>query len=243
MNANDTEELYDALEKSGYTVVITGAGISIAAGGVTYSGMHAPGRSGAASLRSGDPSEMYPFFYSSFLKSMFEHGPTYAHRALAELESMGKVQGIITTNVDCMHTMAGSVNVAEIQGSFQINVCTGCQSVVRGYEIWRDGMPSCPKCGKTLLPYNIYSHAGLLHSDLRKAQQWMSKADLIIIVGATGCYTHMYWGYKKTGAKIVQINPGRTYFDGVADVNIKMESDPAFEDLMRRYKEDESGTV
>ncbi|MCD8205991.1 MAG: NAD-dependent protein deacetylase [Clostridia bacterium] len=238
MKGDEIEKLYAAMERSGRTVVITGAGISIAAGGVTYSGMHSPSRSGVGSVRSGDPSQMYPFFYNSFLKSMFEHGPTNAHRALARLEQMGKVHGIITTNVDCMHTMAGSKNVAEIQGSFQINVCTGCASVTRGYDIWSGGvMPTCPKCGKYLLPYNIYSHAGLLDSDLRKAQGWISGADLVIIIGATGCYTHMYWGYKKRDAEIVQINPSRTYFDGVASLNIRRESDPVFCELMELYEE------
>ncbi|MBQ6274378.1 MAG: hypothetical protein IJK63_09170, partial [Oscillospiraceae bacterium] len=43
------------------------------------------------------------------------------HRKLAQLESVGKLQGIITTNIDCLHSIAGSENVAEIQGSFAKN--------------------------------------------------------------------------------------------------------------------------
>ncbi len=230
--SEEIEELYDALEKSDYTLAITGAGISIAAGGVTYSGMAQ--RSGGGGMLSGDPQQMYQAYWRSFLSSMFEHGPTYAHKSLARLEKMGLMQGIITTNVDCMHTMAGSKNVAEIQGSFQVNVCTKCGKTTYGYEIWNHGkMPSCPYCGGMLLPYNMYSHAGLLDSELKKAQDWMKQAKLIIIIGATGCYTHMYWDYMRPGTKIIQINPGRTYFDQVADLNIRMESDPAFEELMK----------
>ncbi len=226
------EELYESLEKSSYTVAITGAGISIAAGGVTYSGM--AGRSRGRGMRSNDPDELYQTYYATFLQSMFEHGPTYAHKALAQLEQMGKMQGIITTNVDCMHTMAGSRNVAEIQGSFQYNVCTGCGRVTHGYEIWNEGhMPSCAYCGSMLLPYNMYSHAGILDSELKKAQQYISMAHLILIIGATGCYTHMYWDYKQRDAKIIQINPGRTYFDRVCDLNIRDGSDPVFEALMK----------
>ncbi len=226
------DELYESLEKSNYTVAITGAGISIAAGGVTYSGM--AGRSRGRGMRSDDPDDLYQTYYATFLKSMFEHGPTYAHKALARLEEMGKMQGIITTNVDCLHTMAGSKNVAEIQGSFQVNVCTNCGKYTYGYEIWNHGhMPDCPYCGHMLLPYNMYSHAGILNSELRKAQQWISQADLILIIGATGCYTHMYWDYKKRNAKIIQINPGHTYFDQVSDLNIREGSDPVFESLMK----------
>ncbi len=225
------EELYSALEQSDFTVAITGAGISIAAGGVTYSGMR--GSSGGG-FRSGNPEQMYQSFYNTFLRSMFEHGPTKAHKALAALEAEGKMQGIITTNVDCLHTMAGSKNVAEIQGSFQVNVCTSCGRTTYGYEIWNEGkMPSCPYCGGMLLPYNIYSHAGLLEPELEKAQNWMRKADLILVIGATGCYTHMYWNYKKRNSTVIQINPGRTWFDQVAWLNIQEGSDPAFEELMK----------
>ncbi len=225
-------KLYHALEESNYTLAISGAGISIAAGGVTYAGMGQ--RSGAGNMLSGDPDKMYAAYYRSFLGSMFEHGPTYAHKALARLEKMGKMQGIITTNVDCMHTMAGSENVAEIQGSFQVNVCSKCGKTTYGYEIWNHGkMPSCPHCGGMLLPYNMYSHAGLLQPELQKAQDWMKHAELVLVIGATGCYTHMYWDYMKPGTKIIQINPGRTYFDSAADLNIRQESDPVFENLMK----------
>ncbi len=228
------QELADALNNSEFSVAITGAGISIAAGGVTYSGMRSRSGFGGGDMMSGDPEKMYQAFYRSFLSSMFEHGPTYAHKALATLEAEGKMQGIITTNVDCMHTMAGSKNVAEIQGSFQVNVCTNCGQITYGYDIWNhEKMPTCEKCGGMLLPYNIYSHAGLLEPELRKAQEWMSQADLILIIGASGCYTHMYWDYKKRDAEIAQINPKRTYFDSVSDINIRCDADSAFEALMK----------
>ncbi len=232
-------ELKKALDESHYTVTITGAGISVAAGGVTYSGMAKAGaRTG---MRSGDPNELYKYFYNAFLGSMFEHGPTEAHKALARLEEMGKMQGIITTNVDCMHTMAGSRNVAEIQGSFQVNVCPHCYKTQYGYEIWREGrMPQCEHCGNYLLPYNIYSHAGILDTELYKAQNYMKKADLVLIIGANGCYTHLYWYYMKHGTKIIQINPSRTYFDSVACLNIREEADPVFIELMRLYDEEKS---
>ncbi len=233
MREDQIKEFAHALDKSKFSVAITGAGISIAAGGVTYSGMHS--RSGfGGGMRSGDPDKMYESFWQSFLRPLFEHGPTVAHKALAELEHIGKMQGVITTNVDCMHTAAGSQNVAEIQGSFQTNVCTGCGQWTYGYDIWNHGkMPTCSNCGAMLLPYNIYSHAGLLEPELKKAQEWMTQADLIIIIGASGCYTHMYWDYKKPDAQIIQVNPKRTYFNSVASLNIKSDADPVFEEVMK----------
>ncbi|MCD8378943.1 MAG: hypothetical protein LUC95_01150 [Lachnospiraceae bacterium] len=51
------------------------------------------------------------------IETMFSCQPSFAHYALEDLEKEGKLTGIVTTNVDCMHTIAGSENVAEIQGS------------------------------------------------------------------------------------------------------------------------------
>ncbi len=82
---------------------------------------------------------------------MFHYHPSYAHYALRDLEEQGKLIGIITTNVDCMHTIAGSKNVAEIQGSLQINYCSGCGQYYEGYEIWNgDELPTCEVCGKAI---------------------------------------------------------------------------------------------
>ncbi len=227
-------QLYHALDDSDFTVAITGAGISIAAGGVTMNGMMKSMRGGGGGMRSGDPDAMYQFFDRAFFGSMFGHGPTEAHKALAKLEEMGKLQGIITTNGDCLHTMAGSKNVAEIQGSYQVNVCTGCGEYTYDYNIWNHGhMPTCEKCGSMILPYAQYSHIGLYDPALRQAQEWMTQADLILIIGATGCYTSTYWDYRKRSAKIIQINPSRTYFDSEAYLNIRAESDPVFEELMK----------
>ncbi len=228
---NQILKLYNALEESNYSVAITGAGISIAAGGVSYAGM---GARGGLGMMSRNPENMYNGLYNIFLSAAFEHGPTEAHKALARLEEMGKLQGIITTNEDCIHSMAGAKNVAEIQGSFQINTCNDCGHRVYGYEIWNHGeMPRCPECGGVLLPYNVYSHVGLWEEDVRKAQEWISQADLILIIGTSGYFGSVYWDYRKRNARIIQINPKRTHFDQIAELNIHQAADPVFEELMK----------
>ncbi len=76
-------ELYNALETSKFTVAITGAGISISAGGVSFSDM-LPNMGDA--LMSRNPEKMYESLYRTFLKDGFEHGPTVAHKALAKFD-------------------------------------------------------------------------------------------------------------------------------------------------------------
>lgn len=220
------QQLAEYIDQSSSIVATTGAGISVGGGGVTYGQMRFSSRgrrgSGAGS------------FLPTFLETMFSYQPSFAHYALADLEAEGKLTGIITTNVDCMHTIAGSKNVAEIQGSLQVNCCAKCGRHYDGYEIWKqDELPRCEACGGEILPWPLYSHIGLWDVDVRKAREWISKADLILVIGTRGNYGDVYWDYRRRGAAIVQINPGHTGFDGVANLNIRQGSDEVFQSLKK----------
>jgi NAD-dependent SIR2 family protein deacetylase len=52
--------------------------------------------------------------------------PNDGHRALAALESIGTVQGVITQNVDGLHQLAGSRRVIELHGALGRVRCLGC---------------------------------------------------------------------------------------------------------------------
>lgn len=52
--------------------------------------------------------------------------PNPAHRALAALELTGRVRGLITQNVDGLHTRAGSRDVLELHGNLRTVVCLAC---------------------------------------------------------------------------------------------------------------------
>lgn len=227
------QQLSDYIDQSHAVVAITGAGISVAGGGVTYGQMRFS-RRGMGARRGSDESSFLP----TYLETMFSYEPSYAHYSLRDLEAEGKLTGIITTNVDCMHTIAGSKNVAEIQGSLQVNCCTKCGCHYDNYEIWRqDELPKCEVCGGTILPWPLYSHIGLWDEDVRKARKWISEADLILTIGTRGNYGDVYWGNRRRDAVIVQINPGHTGFDQVARLNIREGSDEVFRKMMELRKE------
>ena len=52
--------------------------------------------------------------------------PNAGHRALAALEHAGVVTGVITQNVDLLHTKAGSRNVVNLHGTYAQVICLGC---------------------------------------------------------------------------------------------------------------------
>lgn len=59
-------------------------------------------------------------------RHMHDTQPNAGHRALATLEHAGLVTGVITQNVDLLHTKAGSRNVVNLHGSYARVVCLGC---------------------------------------------------------------------------------------------------------------------
>jgi NAD-dependent deacetylase sirtuin 4 len=52
--------------------------------------------------------------------------PNGGHRALAALERMGILRGLITQNVDRLHHVAGNTDVIELHGALAEVVCLGC---------------------------------------------------------------------------------------------------------------------
>ncbi|MCD7742629.1 MAG: hypothetical protein LUI06_10530 [Ruminococcus sp.] len=226
------QQLSDFIDLSKSIVAITGAGISVSSGGMTYLQMAISNRRAGVTPRAGDS---YSSFLPTYLDNMFSYVPSYAHYALTELEKEEKLIGVITTNVDCMHTIAVTKNVAEIQGSLQVNCCSKCGQHYDGYEIWKQKeLPICESCGGEILPWPLYSHIGLWDADVRKARDWISKADLILVIGTQGNYGGVYWDYRRKDAIIVQINPGHTGFDHVANLNIHEGSDEVFEKLNKK---------
>ena len=223
--------LQNYINGSSYTVAITGAGISMSAGIMDFSHMNFPlvlQMSSSAVLKSA-PNHYYNTARKAFLDAMFENGPSVAHRKLAEYERRGLLQGVITTNIDCLHTLAGSRNVAEIQGSFGFNKCLKCGQDYNDVMIWNQGRaPLCEKCGGVIGAFPVYKHIGLLEDEVRRARSFVAQAELVIIIGARGSYGGVYYPYIRPDAKIVQINPKATQFDDVAVLNIQKEADVVF---------------
>ena len=55
--------------------------------------------------------------------------PNRAHYALVELERAGLIRGIVTQNVDGLHTQAGSDNVIALHGDMEHVVCLDCKTL------------------------------------------------------------------------------------------------------------------
>lgn len=221
------------LGASRFTVVVTGAGISMGSGIKDMEHMNVAQvmQTSLEPLVRLHPERSYRLLRTSFLDPMFRTGPSTAHRRIAALEEQGLVHGVVTTNIDHLHTLAGSRHVAEIQGSYGINRCVACKQHEDDVWIWDRGKaPRCQGCGGAMVSFPVYTRVGVHETDYATAGQWVSRADLVLAVGSKG----MYGGYlSRIGPRttVIQINPKPTTFDDRASLSIRATADAVFERL------------
>lgn len=129
------------LVAAGDVVVLSGAGLSTESGIPDYRGP-----SGAALRRhapmtfqafTGDPAARRRYWARSHVgwRIMSTAEPNAGHRAVAALEGMGLVAGVITQNVDGLHARAGSRTVVDLHGRLDRIVCLDCGDITSRVDL------------------------------------------------------------------------------------------------------------
>jgi len=109
--------------------VLTGAGLSTDSGIPDYRGKGAPVRTPMNyQTFIDDPRARVRYWAGSHLgwRRFRAAEPNLGHRSLVALEAGGVISGVITQNVDGLHTRAGSRHVVDLHGSMDLVVCLGC---------------------------------------------------------------------------------------------------------------------
>lgn len=124
----DSPELI-ALLSGRRIAVLTGAGLSTDSGIPDYRGPDSP-PANPMTIRQFTTSREYRqrYWARNHLgwRHMAQTLPNAGHRALAALERRGVVTGVITQNVDLLHTKAGSRAVVNLHGTYARVVCLDC---------------------------------------------------------------------------------------------------------------------
>ena len=123
------------LRRARYTVALTGAGISTRSGIPDFrspkSGLwerYNPAEVASIYGFRHDPRRFYDWI-RPLARIILEAQPNAAHIALARLEAIGKLQALITQNIDMLHTRAGSRTVYELHGHLREVTCIHCFAV------------------------------------------------------------------------------------------------------------------
>src|SRR5262245_3433762 len=126
-------QLVDLLQRARHVLVFTGAGISTASGIPDFRGPQ------------GVWKRRQPVFYGEFLASEDKRieywefkleaardfagaRPNATHHAIVALQQAGRVQAVVTQNIDGLHQAAGSSedSVIELHGTSRFVECTSC---------------------------------------------------------------------------------------------------------------------
>jgi NAD-dependent deacetylase len=157
--------------------------------------------------------------------------PNAGHRALVALERRGKLDMLITQNIDGLHQAAGSSpeRVVEVHGTMREVVCLACGQrapMERALARVRAGEddPPCRTCGGILKSATISFGQSLVPEDLRRAELAARRCDLMLAVGtklSVWPVAGMVPVAKDAGARVVIVNAEPTEMDAMADAVLR----------------------
>lgn len=165
------------------------------------------------------PEYFFQFYREKMLPLGFE--PNITHRKLAQWEQEGKLDAVVTQNIDGLHQKAGSKKVYELHGSVLRNYCTRCRKFYPA-EFIRDaeGIPRC-SCGGIVKPDVVLYEEGLDQRTIEKSVEAIFNADLLLVAG-TSLTVYPAAGLIRyyRGNRLVLINRDATPYDSQADLVI-----------------------
>lgn len=194
-------DLAQWMAESKYTVVFTGAGISTESGIRDFRGPD-----GLWTRRDKGLETPAQDFTSV--------DPNSGHRAIVELQNLGKLAFLISQNVDNLHLKSGIKPelLAELHGNLTKVRCTACEFKMDRVE----GERECPLCHGKLKSTVVNFGDSLPVKDLEESYRHTQACDLFIVVGSSLVVypaADMPRVALEVGAKLVIINQGETPYD------------------------------
>ena len=147
--------------------------------------------------------------------------PNDTHLLLKKLEDMGKLKGIVTQNIDGLHTKAGNKRVYEVHGTIYTNHCTECNKEYDAEFVFNSkDIPRC-ECGGIIKPDVVLYGESLPEMDYVEGINAISNADMLIVEGSSLTVfpaSNMINNFR--GKYLVIINRDKTMYDSNADLVI-----------------------
>lgn len=228
-----TSDLAALIRDADSVVALTGAGISVPSGIPDF---RTPGKGlwekvdpmkvAHIDAFHADTREFWRFYRPRF-SELGEKCPNRAHTVLAELEGAGKLDAVITQNIDRLHTKAGSERVIEVHGSIATSSCTSCSASYPlegvGELFDEDGIATCVCCMGKVKPDVVLFGELLPEAAMAEAQALCAAADVLLCVGSS-LEVYPVAGLPEltlsSGGKIAIVTQGPTPYDGEAAVRL-----------------------
>jgi len=169
--------------------------------------------------------------------SLRDARPTATHFAAVALERAGRIEAVVTQNIDGLHQLAGTTaaKLVEIHGTARRVDCLDCgwqtepQPVFATFARTRRP-PRCPECGGWLKPATISFGQNLNEEDMARAEAAAEACDAVIALGST-LSVYPAAGFPLAaavrGVPYAIVNRGVTEHDAHPRVTLRLEGDVA----------------
>ena len=194
--AGQVAQLAQLLRDARSVVALTGAGISVPSGIPDFrspgSGLWEnvnPMEVAHIDAWRADP-ERFWHFYGNRFQTLEDKEPNGAHRALVELERRGKLDAVVTQNIDMLHRKAGTTELIEVHGTIEHSSCLACGAQYPLGEVRERldhspiSVPECD-CGDPLKPDVVLFGEFLPEGALERAHALAAQADVLLCVGSS----------------------------------------------------------
>jgi len=188
------DRLAELIRSASTVVALTGAGISVPSGIPDF---RSPG---TGLWENVDPMEVahidawradprrFWSFYGQRFHALSDKQPNRAHAALVELERRGKLDAVVTQNIDMLHRKAGTRDLVEVHGTIEHSSCLVCGARYDFDEVCArlepGGLPACD-CGRPLKPDVVLFGEWLPEDALDRAFALAEAADVLLCVGSS----------------------------------------------------------
>lgn len=240
----EIQRLREMIEESEKIVFFTGAGVSVASGipdfrsmGGLFDEISKDGQSPEYLLsvdHLNDDKESFIDFYHKRLL-IADKKPNIVHQWIAELEHEGQSLGVITQNIDGLHTDAGSQHVDELHGTLNRFYCINCYNEYSKSQVMDNHIRYCEKCGQIIQPDIVLYGEMLNQNTVFKALEKIQKADTLIVLGSS-LVVQPAAGFVSEfkGDNLVIINRDHTPYDQSADLVIHDDMTEVVENVMKK---------
>jgi NAD-dependent deacetylase len=237
------EAVADMVVASKRLMVFTGAGVSTESG---VSDFRSPGGiwdrfdpdelNYQTFMASEAGREKYWQFQRELWPEMVRAQPNPGHYAIAELHRLGKLDCVITQNIDYLHQRAGvpEDSVIELHGTVKWVLCLECGRRYPREEIQArleagTKVPRCDSCGGVMKPATVSFGQPMPERETQQAMDAAANCDLFISAGSSLVVypaAQMPLIAKDNGARLVIINLTPTPHDRYADIVINSKTGP-----------------
>ena len=227
------ELLKNIIDTSNSITFFTGAGISVASGipdfrsiGGLYEEISKNGYSPEYLLSEAyfqnDPEGFINFCHDYLLFA--DKKPNIVHQWIAQLEQHQQSLGVITQNIDGLHSDAGSSHTDELHGTLKRFYCINCEQKYSKQYVIHHNLRHCETCGSAIRP-DIVLYGEMLNQDtIFDALHKIKSADTLVVLGsslvvqpAAGLISNF------EGQNLVIINRDPTPYD--SDANLVIHDD------------------